>query len=100
MYIYRVRFHSGRGGRSSSGLYITKISKVQAIQTFSKNFFLRFFTSSDRAWAADHEKLLFSLSKYFLLFEKYEIPERCRFSRKKHPLEMCEIFYFILSFCF
>jgi len=54
---------------------------MQAIQASSKIFFAC-FTSSDRALAADHENLLFSLSKCFLPVEKYEVLRTCRFSTK------------------
>lgn len=67
--------------------------KVQAMRIFSKkNLFRVFFTSSDRTWAADREKLLFSLSRCFFPVEKHEILRRCRFSRKTHYFSKCANF--------
>lgn len=58
---------------------------MPAIRSFSEKFFPPFFFAwHDRGWAADHEKPLFSLSRYFLPAKTYEILERRRFSRKAH----------------
>ncbi len=54
------------------------------MQKSSKIFFLAFFTPFDRVRAADHEYLLFSLSKYFIQVEKYEIVRGCRFCKKAY----------------
>ncbi len=63
-----------------------------------KIFFAFFSTSFGRFLAADHEYLLFSLSKSFFPLEKYEILERCRFSRKMHPFTKCAKFSILLFF--
>jgi hypothetical protein len=47
-----------------------------------KFFFSFFFTSFDRLSLAEHEKLLFSLSKYFFRVEKYEKLGGTRFFQK------------------
>ncbi len=64
------------------------MSNVSAAQNAIKNF----FPSFDRVWTANHEKRLFSFSKCFLQVEKYEILERCRFSRKTHLFRKVQSF--------
>ncbi len=69
------------------------VTKVPAAQKSSKSFFFRlFFTSFDRTRVADHENLLFSLSKYSLLVKKSEKLQRCHFSRKTHLFENAQNF--------
>jgi hypothetical protein len=48
----------------------------------SVKFFCFVSTSFDRARAADHEKLLFCLSKCFLSVKKNEIFKGCQFTKK------------------
>jgi hypothetical protein len=57
-----------------------------------KVFFRLFITSFDRTRAADHENLLFSLSKYFFLVKNSEKLQRCQFSRKTHLFENAQNF--------
>ncbi len=62
----------------------TVSQNLKQLKLRCRQFKLRvnFFTPFDRVRAADHENLLFSLSKYFLPIEKDEILERYHFSRK------------------
>jgi hypothetical protein len=76
------------------------ICKAPATRISSKFFFSLFFTSFDRTWAADHEKLLFSGSKCFFPFEKYEKLEECRIFQKTNRFRMRKIFCFVLFISF
>ena len=64
-------------------------SKVQAKQKSNEIFLSTFFASFDRVEAADHEYLLFILTKFFLPVENYEILRRYRFCQKMHLLQKC-----------
>ena len=59
-------------------------SKVPAERISSKIFLPVFFSPSDAVFDADHEYLLFSLRKIFLLGEKIEILKRTQFLWKVH----------------
>src|SRR5271156_5692615 len=86
-----ILFHLVINIRSKLQILFDKM-KVRCKQFKLQIFFAFFFTPSDRARAADHENLLFSLSKCFLPVESCEILEMCRFSRKAHPFSKCAKF--------
>ncbi len=73
---------------------ITKYVRCRQCKFRVKFFFRGFFTSFDRAWAADHEKLLFSLSKCCFQVEKYEKLERSRFFQKTQLFQNMQNFLF------
>lgn len=106
-YVYMERLNHSSVTKQISTFYMIvrknkSIYKVPAKQNSSKNFFLLFYTSSDRHRAADHEYHVLILSEGFLPVQKSEILENCYFHQKQVFIpEMCKTFYFFLflSFC-
>ena len=77
-----------------SVLYFEKKWKISCRQCKLqvKFFFVILFTSFDRVEVGDHEYLLFSLTKFFLSVESYEILRGCQFCQKTHLFQKYVIF--------
>jgi len=74
-----------------------RIIRCRQFKLQVKFFFCYFFTSFDRAWAADHEHLFFSVSKCFFPVEKYDKLQGCHYSRKTQLFQNMQIF--LLNSC-
>ena len=84
----------------NAGHHIVFFLRCRQSEFRVKICFCLFFTSFDRVLAADHEYLLFSLTKFFGSVEKYEKLDGCHFSRKPHLFQNVRNFLlcFFVSF--
>lgn len=70
------------------------LCKVAAMHITSRTFLFAFFLMSfDRAWAANHENILFSLRRNLLAVEKYEILEENRLLRIMYKIVGLVLFF-------